>query len=162
MGGGCAARLSLLLSFPCLADHGRRNYPPPCNNKKVVFRVGNQYAGCQKQQNNGNSLKQIMIKNNIQQQLLRTGNSTTTDDTQVVFFLVCSYSSFVSPSLWPMGLSVLGYESHLLLQRCHPACGHEGSSNLSPVLALQNFTALQVQHSYNSSTTRWIILPHVL
>ena len=43
---------------------------------------------------------------------------------------------FVSPSR-PMGLNVLGYQSHLL-QRCHPACGHEGSSHisLSPVLAL--------------------------
>ena len=35
-----------------------------------------------------------------------------------------------------MGLNVLGYESHLL-QRCHPvnACGHEGPSHLSPILA---------------------------
>ena len=38
-----------------------------------------------------------------------------------------------------MGLNVLGYQSHPL-QRCHPvtvtACGHGGSSHLSPVLAL--------------------------
>ena len=34
----------------------------------------------------------------------------------------------------------------------HPACGHEGSSHLSPVHALQFFIAMQVQHSYNSST----------
>ena len=31
---------------------------------------------------------------------------------------------FVS-HLWAMGLNVLGYQSHLLiLQRCHPVCGH--------------------------------------
>ena len=34
----------------------------------------------------------------------------------------------------------------------HPACGHKGSSHLSPVHALQFFIAMQVQHSYNSST----------
>ena len=31
-----------------------------------------------------------------------------------------------------------------------PACGHEGSSHLSPVHALRFFIAMQVQHSYNS------------
>ena len=45
MGGGYAAILFLLLSFPCSADHEREW--PPC---KVVFRVGNQYAECEKQQ----------------------------------------------------------------------------------------------------------------
>ena len=34
----------------------------------------------------------------------------------------------------------------------HPACGHRGSSHLSPVHALLFFFAMQVQHSYNSST----------
>ena len=34
----------------------------------------------------------------------------------------------------------------------HPACGHKGSSHLSPVHALQFFIAMRVQHSYNSST----------
>ena len=34
----------------------------------------------------------------------------------------------------------------------HPACGHKGSSHLSPGHALQFFIAMQVQHSYNSST----------
>ena len=34
----------------------------------------------------------------------------------------------------------------------HPACGHKGSSHHSPVHALQFFIAMQVQHSYNSST----------
>ena len=34
----------------------------------------------------------------------------------------------------------------------HPACGHKGSFHLSPVHALQFFIAMQVQHSYNSST----------
>ena len=40
----------------------------------------------------------------------------------------------------------------------HPACGHKGSSHLSPVHALQFFIAMQVQHSwtYNSSTNGWI------
>ena len=33
-----------------------------------------------------------------------------------------------------------------------PACGHKGSSHLSPVHALQFFIAMQIQHSYNSST----------
>ena len=44
-GGGYAARLFLLFSFACSADH-ERDWPP-C---KVVFRVGNQYAECEKQQ----------------------------------------------------------------------------------------------------------------
>ena len=44
-GGGYAARLFILFSFPCSADH-ERDWPP-C---KVVFRVGNQYAECEKQQ----------------------------------------------------------------------------------------------------------------
>ena len=34
----------------------------------------------------------------------------------------------------------------------HPAYGHKGSSHLSPVHALPFFIAMQVQHSYNSST----------
>ena len=34
----------------------------------------------------------------------------------------------------------------------HPACGHKGSFHLSPVHALQFFIAMQIQHSYNSST----------
>ena len=34
----------------------------------------------------------------------------------------------------------------------HPACGHRGSSHLSPLHALQFFIAMQVQHSYNLST----------
>ena len=51
----------------------------------------------------------------------------------------------------PMGVNVLGYQSQLL-QRCHPVCGHEGSSHLSPVLALRFFIAMHVQYPYNSST----------
>ena len=43
----------------------------------------------------------------------------------------------------------------------HPACGHQRSSHLSPVYALQFFIAMQVQHSYNSSTNGWILLTHV-
>ena len=34
----------------------------------------------------------------------------------------------------------------------HPACGHKGSSHLSPVHAFHFFIAMGVQHSYNSST----------
>ena len=37
--------------------------------------------------------------------------------------------------LQPMSINVLCYQSHLL-QRCHPFCGHEGLSYLSPVFAL--------------------------
>ena len=43
----------------------------------------------------------------------------------------------------------------------HPACGHKGSSHLSPVHALHFFIAMQVQHSYNSSTNGCILLTHV-
>ena len=43
----------------------------------------------------------------------------------------------------------------------HPACGHKGSSHLSPVHALQFIIAMQAQHSYNSSTSGWILLTHV-
>ena len=68
---------------------------------------------------------------------------------------VCLFVSHLLIVLRPMGLSVLGYQSHLL-QRCHPvtvnACGHEGSSHLSPVPALRIFIAMRVRHSYNSST----------
>ena len=42
---------------------------------------------------------------------------------------------FVCTSLPGDGSNVLGYQSHPL-QRYLPACGHEGSSQLSPVLAL--------------------------
>ena len=37
-------------------------------------------------------------------------------------------------------------------QRCHPTHGHEGSSRLSRIHALRLLIAMQVQHSYNSST----------
>ena len=45
-------------------------------------------------------------------------------------------------------ISLIADEPH----HYHPACGHKGSSHLSPVHALQIFIAMQVQHSYNSST----------
>ena len=45
----------------------------------------------------------------------------------------------------------------LIINHYHPACGHKGSSHLSPVHALQLFIAMQVQHSYNSSTNGSII-----
>ena len=44
---------------------------------------------------------------------------------------VC-FCLFVS-HLQPIGLNVLGYQSHLL-QRCYPACGGEGSSHFSSIL----------------------------
>ena len=45
---------------------------------------------------------------------------------------------FLYLTLLPMGPDVLGYQSHLV-QRCHPACAHEGSSQLSPILAFRFF-----------------------
>ena len=75
-----------------------------------------------------------------------------------VFFCAVLYLIYIS--LTANGPNVLGYQSHLL-QRCHSACGHEGSSHLSPVLAQRFFIAMQVQHSYNSSTNGWILLTHV-
>ena len=51
----------------------------------------------------------------------------------------------------PWTSTCVGYQSHLL-QRCHPACGDEGSSHVSPVLGLRFFAAMQVQHPYKSST----------
>ena len=59
------------------------------------------------------------------------------------------YFLFVS-HLRSMGLNVLGYLS-LLLQSCHPACGDEGSSHLSPVLALHDFLS---RRKFNTFTTR--------
>ena len=44
-GGGGRYQTFSFSFFPCSADH-ERNWPP-C---KVVFRVGNHYAGCKKQQ----------------------------------------------------------------------------------------------------------------
>ena len=52
VGGGYAARLFILFSFPCSADHERDGHRVKC-----FFRVGNQqYAECEKQHfqvNNG-------------------------------------------------------------------------------------------------------------
>ena len=67
---------------------------------------------------------------------------------------------FIS-DLRPMDLNVLGYQSNLL-KRCHPACGHETSSHLSPVLPSRICFAMQVQHSYHSSTNDKILVTHVL
>ena len=44
-GGGTLPDFFLLFSFPCSADY-ERDWPP-C---KIVFRVGNQYVECEKQQ----------------------------------------------------------------------------------------------------------------
>ena len=48
-------------------------------------------------------------------------------DTGVVYYSISLY--FFVPHLRPMGLNVLGHQSHLLqiMPSC-PACGHEGSS----------------------------------
>ena len=47
-------------------------------------------------------------------------------------FFVCLYLNSRA-----MGLKLLGYRS-IILQRCHPACGHEGSlHHLSPVLSFE-------------------------
>ena len=59
-----------------------------------------------------------------------------------------------------MGFNVLDYQSHPL-QRCHPACGYEGSSHLFPFFAIWFFIAMQVQHSYNLSTHGRILLTRV-
>ena len=56
--------------------------------------------------------------------------------------------SLFVPHLQPMGLNVLGYQSHLL-QRRHPACGHEGPSHLSLVFAYDFF----VQCKFSILTT---------
>ena len=54
-------------------------------------------------------------------------------------------------------ISLIADEPH----HYHLACGHIGSSHLSPVHALQFFIAMQVQRSYNSSTNGCILLTHV-
>ena len=55
-------------------------------------------------------------------------------------------------------ISLIADEPH----HYHPACGHKGSSPLSPAHALQFFIAMQVQHSYyNLSTNGWILFTHV-
>ena len=55
--------------------------------------------------------------------------------TIIAAFIVCLFVFH----LRPMDLNELGYQSHPLLQRCHPACGHEGPFHLSPVCALRFF-----------------------
>ena len=56
-----------------------------------------------------------------------------------------------------MDLKVLGYKSHLL-QPCHPACGHQGSSRLSTVLAYE----LQYRCKYSTPTTRQLMVEFYL
>ena len=55
--GMYAARLLLLFSFPCSADH-EQDWPP-C--KVVFFRVGNQYAECEKQQQHQHKQKVVCL-----------------------------------------------------------------------------------------------------
>ena len=68
--------------------------------------------------------------------------------------LVVLFGYFVlfESHLRAMNLDVLGYQSRLMMQRCHPACDQEGSFYISPVLASRIFVAMQVQHSYNLPT----------
>ena len=56
----------------------------------------------------------------------------------IFFFFVFSFISLIADDDEP--------------HHYHHACGHKGSSHLSPVHALQFFIAMQVQHSDNSST----------
>ena len=73
--------------------------------------------------------------------------------------------------IWAMtkGLNMLGFLSHLL-QCCHPACGHEGSSHLFPVLPyeflspckLSTLTPRQIMveiASYSPSHARTLVMP---
>ena len=62
---------------------------------------------------------------------------------------------------WPCKLSIV-FISHIAdgLQRCHPACGHQECSRLSPVQALHFLIAMQVFCTpYNSTTNGWFWLP---
>ena len=80
---------------------------------------------------------------------------------RILLLSFCLFVCLFVSHVWPMGLNVLGYQSHLL-QRCHPACGHEGYFHLSPVFALYVLIAMQGQHSYNLLNSGWILLIHVL
>ena len=56
-------------------------------------------------------------------------------------------------------MTVKGYQSHLsILQRCRLVCGHEGSSHLSPVLALWFFMQVHISYNYLCSSLyrEWI------
>ena len=54
--------------------------------------------------------------------------------------------------LRPIGLNVLGYQSHLLmLQRCHPVCVSLRVIRSLPGSRLRLFFSMQVQHPYTSS-----------
>ena len=56
-----------------------------------------------------------------------------------------------------MGLNVQGYRSHLL-QRWHPvnACGHEGPSDLSAVLALYIFFYRDASSALLQPVNQWL------
>ena len=60
-GGGGAARLFLFFSPPCSADH-ERDWPP-C--KLVFFRVGNQCAECEKQQQTTTTITVFFLIKNL-------------------------------------------------------------------------------------------------
>ena len=65
-----------------------------------------------------------------------------------------SFCLFVCISLMTDGpqRAIIGYQSHLL-QSCRPACGHEGSSHLSSVLALR---FLFFYHEASSALSRLV------
>ena len=81
-------------------------------------------------------------------------------------YLCCRCSTCTeASSVWSVGLISLtaaGHQRSHLLQCCHSACGHEGSSHLSPVLALRVFIGMQVQHSYSSSSGEIYVLAFLL
>ena len=54
-----------------------------------------------------------------------------------------------------MDLNVVGYQSHLL-QRCDPACGHEGFFRLSPVYALRISIAMLLIVQHLQLVNQWL------
>ena len=85
-----------------------------------------------------NRLLRLIVDHNIADYM--TAKNNVMISYKVLFFSFFSFfSSFIS-------LIADG------LHHYHPACGHKGSFHLSQVHALQFFIAMQVQHSYKSST----------
>ena len=62
-----------------------------------------------------------------------------------ISFVRCEDCLIVSQSR-SIGLNVLGYQSYPL-QRCHPVCGHEGSSHLFSILALRDERSSLLQYT---------------
>ena len=88
--------------------------------------------------------------------LMKSKNCTSRDNVSPLSRLIRSFRNkylvlLIPPSFFSFFflISLIADGTH----HYHPACGHKGSSHLSPVHALQLFIAIQVQHSYNSSTS---------